>query len=432
MAAAAELDRRGLADRDFLAEHAEGVDEYLAACAEWTVERAAEVCGLEAADITGLVDDIVAADAPLLRVGWGMERNRNGGSAHRAVLSLWVVAGAFGRPGAGVVGATSPDDDPTGGAVREAVLGDVAFPDRRIVNMNRFGAELHGEGGPIDVLFVQGSNPAATCPNQVLVHEGLAREDLFTVVHDQVLTDTARFADVVLPATTSFEVDDLVAGYGSYVVQDAPAVIPPVGESRPNNAVAHGLAVRLGFDGDAFDPSPDRLKDLMLGRFELPLRLQAEGQVQFRDLWPRHAGSDSRRARLVTDNPTADRLPTYRENDVTGGTLILLTPATNRTITSMFGEYDPPDASIRLHPADAAERGLEHGQSAVVTNGAVSLTVPVAVDDTLRPGVVSMPKGLWCTATPEGLTANAFAPDTLSDLAGGARFNDAMVEVHPA
>jgi anaerobic selenocysteine-containing dehydrogenase len=236
----------------------------------------------------------------------------------------------------------------------------------------------------------------------------------------------------VLPATTSFEVDDLVAGYGSYVVQDAPAVIPPVGESRPNNAVAHGLAVRLGFDGDAFDPSPDRLKDLMLGRFELPLRLQAEGQVQFRDLWPRHAGSDSRRARLVTDNPTADRLPTYRENDVTGGTLILLTPATNRTITSMFGEYDPPDASIRLHPADAAERGLEHGQSAVVTNGAVSLTVPVAVDDTLRPGVVSMPKGLWCTATPEGLTANAFAPDTLSDLAGGARFNDAMVEVHPA
>jgi anaerobic selenocysteine-containing dehydrogenase len=417
MAAAAELDRRGLADRDFLAEHAEGVDEYLAACAEWTVERAAEVCG---------------PDAPLLRVGWGMERNRNGGSAHRAVLSLWVVAGAFGRPGAGVVGATSPDDDPTGGAVREAVLGDVAFPDRRIVNMNRFGAELHGEGGPIDVLFVQGSNPAATCPNQVLVHEGLAREDLFTVVHDQVLTDTARFADVVLPATTSFEVDDLVAGYGSYVVQDAPAVIPPVGESRPNNAVAHGLAVRLGFDGDAFDPSPDRLKDLMLGRFELPLRLQAEGQVQFRDLWPRHAGSDSRRARLVTDNPTADRLPTYRENDVTGGTLILLTPATNRTITSMFGEYDPPDASIRLHPADAAERGLEHGQSAVVTNGAVSLTVPVAVDDTLRPGVVSMPKGLWCTATPEGLTANAFAPDTLSDLAGGARFNDAMVEVHPA
>ena len=353
MAAAAELERRGAVDRAFVDEHAEGADEYLAACAEWTVERAAEVCGLEPEDITGFVDDIVGAQAPMLRVGWGMERNRNGGSAHRATMSLWVLAGAFGRPGAGVVGATSPAEDPTEGAVRNAVLGGGAYPNRRIVNMNRFGAVLAGEGGPVDVLFVQGSNPAASAPNQPAVHEGLAREDLFTVVHDQVMTDTARFADIVLPATTSFEVDDIVAGYGGYWVQDSPAVIPPVGESRPNNQVAHGLAVRLGFESEAFDPSPARLRELMVGPFELPLRLQPEGAVQFRDLWPAHAGSDSRRARLVTDDPTSDRLPTYRENDVTGGSLILLTPATNRTITSMFGEYDSSDPSVHLNPADA-------------------------------------------------------------------------------
>ena len=432
MAAAAELERRGAVDRAFVDEHAEGVDEYLAACAEWTVERAADLCGLEPGDITGFADDLVAAEAPLLRVGWGMERNRNGGSAHRAALSLWVLAGAFGRPGAGVVGSTSPNDDPTGGAVRTAVLGGGAFPNRRIVNMNRFGAVLAGEGGPVDVLFVQGSNPGATAPNQVAVLEGLAREDLFTVVHDQVLTDTARFADVVLPATTSFEVDDIVAGYGGYWVQDAPAVIPPVGESRPNNEVAHGLAVRLGLDGDAFDPRPARLRELMVGPFELPLRLQAEGAVQFRDLWPAHAGSDSRRARLVTDDPTSDQVPTYRDNDVTGGTLTLLTPATNRSITSMFAEYDPPDPSVHLHPDDAASRGLSHGQQARVTNGSATITVAVAVDDAIRPGVASIPKGLWCKATPEGLTANAFVPDTLSDLAGGARFNDALVEVTPA
>lgn len=432
MAAAAELARRGAVDRAFVDEHAEGVEEYLAACAEWTADRAADVCGLEPEDITGFVDDLVGAKAPMLRVGWGMERNRNGGSAHRAALSLWVLAGAFGRPGAGVVGSTSPDEDPTGGAVREAVLGGGAFPNRRIVNMNRFGAVLAGEGGRVDVLFVQGSNPAATAPNQAAVLDGLARGDLFTVVHDQVMTDTARFADIVLPATTSFEVDDIVAGYGSYVVQDAPAVIPPVGESRPNNEVAHGLAVRLGFDRAAFDPSPARLRDLMVGLFELPLRLQPEGAVQFRDLWPGHAGSDSRRARLVTDDPTSDRIPTYRDNDVTGGSLILLTPATNRTITSMFGEYDPSDPSVHLHPDDAEARGLTHGQQAVVTNGPASITVAVAVDDAIRPGVASIPKGLWCTATPEGLTANVFAPDTLSDLAGGARFNDAMVEVTPA
>ena len=432
MAAAAELERRGAVDRAFVDEHAEGADEYLAACAEWTVERAAEVCGLEPEDITGFVDDIVGAQAPMLRVGWGMERNRNGGSAHRATMSLWVLAGAFGRPGAGVVGATSPAEDPTAGAVRNAVLGGGAYPNRRIVNMNRFGAVLAGEGGPVDVLFVQGSNPAASAPNQPAVHEGLAREDLFTVVHDQVMTDTARFADIVLPATTSFEVDDIVAGYGGYWVQDSPAVIPPVGESRPNNQVAHGLAIRLGLESEAFDPSPARLRALMVGPFELPLRLQPEGAVQFKDLWPAHAGSDSRKARLVTDDPTSDRLPTYRDNDVTGGSLILLSPATNRTITSMFGEYDSSDPSVHLNPVDAESRGLAQGQQAVVTNGQASITVAVAVDDAIRPGVASIPKGLWCTSTPEGLTANAFAPDTLSDLAGGARFNDAMVEVQPA
>ena len=432
MAAAAELERRGAVDRAFVDEHAEGADEYLAACAEWTVERAAEVCGLEPEDITGFVDDIVGAQAPMLRVGWGMERNRNGGSAHRATMSLWVLAGAFGRPGAGVVGATSPAEDPTDGAVRNAVLGGGAYPNRRIVNMNRFGAVLAGEGGPVDVLFVQGSNPAASAPNQPAVHEGLAREDLFTVVHDQVMTDTARFADIVLPATTSFEVDDIVAGYGGYWVQDSPAVIPPVGESRPNNQVAHGLAVRLGLESEAFDPSPARLRELMVGPFELPLRLQPEGAVQFKDLWPAHAGSDSRKARLVTDDPTSDRLPTYRDNDVTGGSLILLSPATNRTITSMFGEYDSSDPSVHLNPVDAESRGLTQGQQAVVTNGQASITVAVAVDDAIRPGVASIPKGLWCKSTPEGLTANAFAPDTLSDLAGGARFNDAMVEVQPA
>ncbi|MET0150745.1 MAG: molybdopterin-dependent oxidoreductase [Acidimicrobiales bacterium] len=432
MAAAAELERRGAVDRAFVDEHAEGVDEYLAACAEWTVERAAEVCGLEPEDITGFVDDIVGAQAPMLRVGWGMERNRNGGSAHRATMSLWVLAGAFGRPGAGVVGATSPAEDPTAGAVRNAVLGGGDYPNRRIVNMNRFGAVLAGEGGPVDVLFVQGSNPAASAPNQSAVHEGLAREDLFTVVHDQVMTDTARFADIVLPATTSFEVDDIVAGYGGYWVQDSPAVIPPVGESRPNNQVAHGLAVRLGLGSEAFDPSPARLRELMVGPFELPLRLQPEGAVQFKDLWPAHAGSDSRKARLVTDDPTSDRLPTYRDNDVTGGSLILLSPATNRTITSMFGEYDSSDPSVHLNPVDAESRGLTQGQQAVVTNGQASITVAVAVDDAIRPGVASIPKGLWCKSTPEGLTANAFVPDTLSDLAGGARFNDAMVEVQPA
>ena len=302
--------------------------------------------------------------------------------------------------------------------------------------MNRLGAVLAGEGGPVRVLFVQGSNPAATCPGQAAVHAGLARDDLFTVVHEQVLTDTARFADLVLPATTHFETDDLVGGYGSYVVQDAPAVIPRVGESRTNNELAHGLAVRLGLDGDAFDPSPERLTQALLFGLPLPLRLQAEGFVQFADVWPAHDDGGAPRARLVATDAEvaagADRVPTYRDNDHEGGPLTLLTPATNRTVTSMFAEYDPPDPAVRLHPDDAAARGLAHGDPVVVSDGRHEVHVPVAVGADVRPGVAVMPKGMWCDATPEGLTANVFAPDTLSDLAGGARFNDARVEVRRA
>ncbi len=441
MAAAAELERRDGVDRAFVDAHVEGADEYLDACRAWPLDRAAEVCGLDAREISGLVDDLATADRPLLRVGWGMERNRNGGSAHRAVISLWALAGAFGRPGTGVVGSTSPKEDATGGALRRLVFGDDPVPPatdarRRVVNMNRIGAVLCGEDGGAAVLFVQGSNPAATCPNQARVHEGLSRADLFTVVHDQVLTDTARFADIVLPATTSFEVDDLVGGYGSYVVQDAPAVIAPVGQSRSNNEVAHGLAVRLGLDGERFDPSPARMRDALLGGFELPLRLQADGFVQFADVFPRHADGGPPLARLVAPPAAvaagADRVPTYRDNDVAGGPLTLLTPATNRTITSMFAEYDPPDPAVRLNPADAADRGLAEGDAVVVTDGRHEVRVPVAVAADVRPGVAVMPKGLWCSATPDGWTANVFAPDGLSDLAGGARFNDATVDVRKA
>lgn len=435
-AVAAELERLGGVDEAFVAAHVEGADEYLAACRAWPVDRAAALCGVPAEEITGLAADLAAAERPLLRVGWGMERNRNGGGAHRAAMSLWALAGAFGRPGTGVVGSTSPKESATGG-IRTAVLGDAPPAEgRRVVNMNRLGAVLAGEGGPVRVLFVQGSNPAATCPGQAAVHAGLAREDLFTVVHEQVLTDTARFADLVLPATTHFETDDLVGGYGSYVVQDAPAVIPRVGESRSNNELAHGLAVRLGLDGDAFDPSPERLKQALLFGLPLPLRLQAEGFVQFADVWPAHADGGAPRARLVATDAEvaagADRVPTYRDNDHEGGPLTLLTPATNRTVTSMFAEYDPPDPAVRLHPDDAAARGLTHGDPVVVSDGRHEVHVPVAVGTDVRPGVAAMPKGMWCEATPEGLTANVFAPDTLSDLAGGARFNDARVEVRRA
>ena len=443
MAVAAELHRRGAVDRTFTDEHADGVDDYLEACAAWSVAGAAEVCGVEAGAITEFVDLLSARRPAYWRTGWGMERNRNGGSALRAVFALPVLTGAFGQLGAGVHLHTDHDLPWRADALLDAVLGPVGSPGavargraRRHVNQNLLGQLLTepGDEAPIRVLVVQGANPAVMNPAQAKVLAGLARDDLFTVVHDQVLTDTARYADVVLPATTHFEARDVVVPYGAFVTQAIGPVIDRVGESRTNDELNAGLAARLGLaagPGEAFDPAPERLLGLLLpDGVPVEVVTQAPGSaVQFRDIWPDHP---ERRARLLASERAqaegVPRVPQYVGLD-SAMPLTLVTPANARTINSIFGETAGPDPTVRLHPDDASARGLVTGQAVRVTDGASDVFVALVVDADLRPGVASMPKGLWRAAVGGGLTANAFAPDTLNDLAGGACFNDARVDV---
>jgi anaerobic selenocysteine-containing dehydrogenase len=204
-----------------------------------------------------------------------------------------------------------------------------------------------------------------------------------------------------------------------------------VGESRTNDEVAAGLAVRLGFDAREFDPDPARLLARVItdGAGPGPRRLRAEGEtVQFVDTFPTHDGG---RARLHhQDGPLA--LPVFREvggADAARYPLTLLSPATARTVNSMFAEFDPPPAVIGLNPGDAAARGLADGDCVRVTGPAAEIVVPCRLDASLRPGVCFFPKGLWRRHVEGGLTANAFVPRASSDLADGACFNDARVEV---
>ncbi len=428
MAVAALLQRNGHVDRAFIVQWVDGADEYLAACEEWTVTRAADVCGVDASDIERFAEMYGTIRPAMLRVGWGQERNRNGGSASRAVFALPALAGQFGTPGSGVFnsisGGTGFQDD----AVRRGVVGDAPVPERRAINMNRLGRILtDDEGGRVEVLFVQGSNPAATCPEQAIVQQGLARDDLFTVVHDLTMTDTARYADLVLPATSQFEVDEVVGSYGSFVMQEAPAVIPRVGQSRTNDEVSVGVGIRLGLDPQQWDPSPERVRRLALGDRVLPfVKRPTGGTVQFRDVDP------GGRVQLICNAEGVDPLPAYRAIDRPDLPITLITPATSRTTSSMFGNIAPASADVRLHPADAEARGLAAGARAQITDGRHTIEAVVAIDTTLRPGLATMPKGMWCRDGHNGFTANVFAPDHLSDLAGGASFNDARVEVSAA
>ena len=277
------------------------------------------------------------------------------------------------------------------------------------------------------VLVIQGANPAVTSVDQVGMLRGLANESVFTVVHEQVMTDTATYADVVLPATSHFEIDDVVGSYGSYTAQRNSKVIDRVGESRSNGEVAEALAVALGFDRDEFDASAEAIEALVgesLCTGSVVVREEGS-TVQFKDVFP---SFDDGRMRLWRENHELAG-PRFVELVDERHPLTLITPATTFTINSMFADTAPPPAVVKVSPADARARGIVDGALVHVFNDRASISLPANVDATMRDGVCSIPKGLWRRHVVGGLTANAFAPDTSTDLSDGACFNDARVEI---
>ncbi len=401
-------------DREFLAEHAEGWEEFLVTAREWSLERASEVTGLAVDDIRMLATWWASTRPAMLRLGWGPERNANGGAACRAILALPVLGGHFGVPGSGVVGSTS-----AGAAAPQRRWPQAAFegPVRRTLPLHQVGRWMApGSPDPVEVLFVQGANPLVMCPDTAAVVAAFERDDVFTVVHEQVLTDTTRYADVVLPATTSFEIDDVGSSYGSFSVQPVRRVIEPVGEARSNDEVGLALARAMGFDWSADpvsvacdDPGP---------------RLAVVSSMQFVDTHPAEG-----RVCFVDANEGVPRyVPIPHDDDA----LTLISPASSKLVNSMFGEFQSPSPAVLLHPTDAAARGLSAGQKVRVTSPLGSIVVPLEVHDDTRPGVAVMSKGVWLRHHDGGMGVNALTPATGDALVNGACFNDTFVHVTPA
>lgn len=402
-------------DREFIAQHAEGAEEFLVTAREWSLDRASEVTGLAADDIRTLADWWGTTRPSMLRIGWGPERNANGGAACRAILSLPVLGGHFGVPGSGVIGATS-----AGATTPRRRWPDAAIdgPDRRTLPMHQIGKWMApGSGDPCEVLFVQGANPLVMCPDTQAVVAAFSRDDIFTVVHEQVLTDTARFADVVLPATTSFEIHDATSSYGSYAVMPVMPVIARVGESRSNDEVGHAMAKAMGYDWYLSSP--------LDGIDDPGPRIASVATRQFVDTFP-HEG----RARLSDHTHGVPRWEAVVHEEQYP--LTLISPATSKLINSMFGEFQSPSPAVLLHPDDAAARGLTAGQSVRVSSATGTITVPLEVHDGTRPGVAVMSKGVWLRHHAGGWGVNTLTPATGDPLANGACFNDTFVEVTPA
>jgi len=434
------LFENGRADDAFLANHATGAEELRRRAEPWTIERAAQTARVPAGELEAFARLYADSHPAAIRCGWGLERNRNGGSAVAAVLALPAVAGKFGVRGGGYTLSNSKAWDLD---ARNAA-GELPANPAREVNMNLLGRTLLGENGPpVELLFVYNSNPLATIPNQEKVREGLSREDLFTVVFDPVLTDTALYADVLLPATTFLERDEMSRGYGAMVLQESRPVIAPVGESRPNHEVFADLTRRCGL-GRAGDPesAAEMTEAILRGSpsgASLRESLDRSGiafphgnpvPVQFVDTFPL---TEDRKIHLVPeelDREAPHGLYAFTPEPKTAEyPLTLISPATDRTISSMLGELHAEQVPLELAPGDAADRGIGDGDEVRVFNELGEVRCLARVSPSLRAGVVMLPKGTWSHNTLSGTGATALAPDTLSDLGRGACFNDARAEV---
>lgn len=425
----------GFADDRFLAEHTRGVEQLRARAAEWPIERAASVADIDAADLKRFAEMYATSSPALIRCGWGQERNRNGGSSTAAIIALPAVAGKFGVRGGGY----SASNSAALGIKAAAWMNDTPEPPTRLVNMNHLGrALLEYTNPPIQMLFVYNCNPLATMPDQNRVLEGLKRDDLFTVVFEQVVTDTARYADVLLPATTFLENYDVAKSYGVLSLQLVQPVIEPVGEARANVEVFSQLAERLGV-GEAEDETDTLMR--VVGRFPGTLgeELMQNGSatpphggtpIQFVDVFPLtpdrkidlYPASLAEQAQqglyVYQPDPATDRYP-----------LALISPSSEKTVSSTLGELRERAAVLQMHPADAEERGIATDDPVRIFNDLGEVQCPVALNPDVRRGTVSLPKGLWRKSTYNGLTSNALVSDALTDLGGGACFNDARVQV---
>ncbi|HEY8370076.1 MAG TPA: molybdopterin oxidoreductase family protein [Thermodesulfobacteriota bacterium] len=448
----------GLADREYLAAYTEGAADLEARAREYDPARVADICGVPAERIVALARAYATTRPAFIRINYGLQRHAGGGMAVRTISCLPAVSGSWRDSGGGLLLSTS-------GAfpIDRARLArtDWIRPGTRTINMIEIGRALTNRDGrfdpPIKALFVYGSNPAAVAPNAALVHEGLAREDLFTVVHEQFQTDTADYADYLLPATTQLEQFDLHRAYGHYyLVLNEPA-IPPRGEAVSNTELFRRLSRAMGFD----DP------DLLCDDRSIAAGILAGGDPAFEGItletlaergWQRlsrpgldapfrEGGFPTRSGKALLVNPDLakqglDPVPTYIPPvEATSPTpelpLALLTPPAHHFLNSSFSAIPSlrkavGDPTVEIHPDDAAARGVADGTMVRVRNERGWFLARAVVTDRVRPGLVVAPSIHWNKLVPGGRNANWVTADGTTDMGGGPIFYDVRVEVEPA
>lgn len=434
--------REGLVDSDFIAGNVIGFEEFSAgSLKECSPAKVSAICGLTPETIERMAFEYARARAPFIRLGSGLTRYANGAMTVRTISLLPAMTGAWQRPGGGIFCGTS-----TGAAFPLHLLTreDFISSPTRLISMNKLGEALEAKGDPpVMSLYVYHSNPAAIAPDQNAVIRGLAREDLFTVVHERFMTDTARYADIVLPATSSLEHPDLYRSYGGYHAQLCDAVIPAVGAAKSNREVFSLLASGMGWNEPFFTLSEKELLELLLDEVN-PWR-NAETNQQLKNGrvvlltppsnpkkdWKTASGKIELLNRNETE-PLPRLLPTHAEHD--GYPLRFQSAVTPYALNSSFYEQDAlrdrqQAALLMMNGADAAERELEDNMAVTAFNDLGEVVFTLKVTDRTPVGTV-VTEGIWWLEFLSGKRGvNALTSQRLTDSGRGSTLYDVGVEV---
>jgi len=446
------LIKEEMIDREYVDAHALGFEELAEHVGDWKPERAAEVTGLEATDIVELARAYGRARPAFIRTLIGGEHHRTGGMFYRALNCLPVLTGSWRHLGGGVARSVGSWQEMHDVDLAVFDADELSPQPRRELNQNDIGDLLCAEGDDaIEALFVWGGNPVVSIPNAGATRRGLARDDLFTVVSEQFMTDTARFADVVFPAATQLEQYDVVPSWGHLWLGYNHKAAEPVGEAVPNTELWRRLAGAFNFDDAVFSKTDEELIEMVLVGVDLD-ELRSQGFVRIagtEELMPYAEGgfaTASGKAELI--NPALAELglsvlPDYTSapetlGDADGNSefpLQLVSPKQqtrflNSSYSGMAGHRDrEPAPTLSIDAKDAADRGIQDGDTVTVRNGRAALTLPAQISDRLRPGIVSVPWGWWSLDHPDGVTVNDLTSPARTDMGGGASYGDTMVQV---
>ena len=432
------IHRDGLADIDFIKKHVQGYDELVKeVLLDFTPGKAAEICGVSVERMTEFAHAYAKSKAPFIRLGSGLSRYGNGAMTCRAINALPAVVGAWQYPGGGLLSSASGSKFIGKDVMQQA---HVHAPAKRLMPMIKLGEMLiNPEGTKVHSLYIFSSNPAITAPDQNVVRRGLMRDDLFTVVHERFFTDTCKYADIILPATTSVEHDDIYNSYGHYTIGTGYKLIEPIGESRSNWQVIAELAKRMGLEDDFFDLSEkDLIEQIVrtssrISKRDQELILNGEPvEMTVPESYKMDFKTPSGKIELYNPQdvePLIRYMPPYGDN----APFWLINGNDIRILDSSFCELDfndPELMKLRIHPEDAKMYNINDGAEVEIYNDRGSVKIKAYYDDEVQRGTL-VTLGVWWqsqSSDPHG-AINALTAARPTDQGWGSTFYDVQVHI---